>query len=111
MSGEETKNVEQVVEIPTPIFNYVLIKNPLFNIAQKFEKELSDLPPAEREAYMKEKVRPLFRKMEVLAVGETCTTIKKGDFVATTMENASQGIPFNNNQHVLIRETNFICKW
>lgn len=75
-------NEIQENRIPKPLFSEVLIKNPLTAaLADEVENTIKKLPASQKEAYLKENFKDMWKEIIVIATGSECRFIKPGDSV------------------------------
>lgn len=99
-------------KVPTPLFSNVMIKNPMQKaMTEALDKELNLLPEKDRNAVLEEKMKTMWGEVRILAVGDTCSTLKKGDSCVATPTAVTQSIPSPGGEYLFVPERAFIAKW
>lgn len=97
--------------LPKPLFNQIIVKNPLFGKVEEMRDELAKLPEKAKEQYIKENVLDIFDKVQVVAVGKSCTEIKENNVVMVGPDTIKLGIQLNQGEFVILRETSILAVW
>ena len=98
-------------KLPRPLFNQLILKNPLFGKVEEMRDELAKLPEKAKAEYIQENVLDIFDKVEVVAIGKSCAEVKEGDIVMVSPDTVKTGIQLNKGEYVIIRESNLLAIW
>ena len=102
----EERNEE--VALPKPMFDWVIVENPLTDI-KEVEAHAESLPPQDRPEYL-ESVMVRWDNLKVISVGPKVEWIKAGDTVKSTPDRAQGDIKMGES-HIMIKENAFIAIW
>lgn len=96
---------------PNPMYNYVVIRNPLHNMQEELKEKMTKLPPKEKEEFIRSTSKK-FSEVEVLATGPGVTheNMKPGARVMTTMIQVSNALGYGE-EFIYMRENEFIAIW
>lgn len=100
-------------KMPQPLWNDVLIANPMADRAktEEIEKTAKKLPQAERDEFVREHLASIWENVEILAVGSECRQLKTGDHVCGTPEAVTGGSPTPDGNYLFINERAFRGRW
>lgn len=100
----------QLEKTYSPLADYVLIKNPLKGKVEEIEKAHAQLPPAEREAFLRKHNRELFENIVILEVGPDVKNLQRGDIAISNPELLMRAFDIDDNEYVMARENCFFAK-
>ena len=98
---------------PNPLFNEVLIANPMGDEKSnaEIEKKAKKLPQAERDEFFRDHMASMWSKVEILKVGGDCRVLKSGDFVIGSPEAVTSASPTPDGNYLFLNERVFKGRW
>lgn len=97
---------------PKPLFNDVLIKNPLTaELAAEVENTISKLPASQKESYLKENFKDMWKEIIIIAAGPECRYLKSGDLVIPGPGLLESAVPTPDGKYLFIPERIFKGVW
>jgi len=96
-----------------PLGGYVLIENPLKRgLVDEIMQKAEQLPPKEREEYVKKYHREIFENIQVIEIGPDVPkgVLKPGDIVVTTPELLNRAYPIEAEDFLVVSYTSFFGK-
>jgi hypothetical protein len=101
------------IKMPEPLWNDVLIHNPMKDekANEEIEKKAKKLPQAERDEFYRKHMASLWENVEILAVGEEVRKLKVGDRVIGTPEAVTTAMPTPDGNFLFVSERAFKARW
>lgn len=96
---------------PDPMYNYVVIRNPLYKMQEELQEKMKKLPAKEKEEFIRSTSKK-FSAVEVLAVGPGVThqNLIPGAKIMTTMIQVSNALGYGE-EFIYMRENEFVAIW
>lgn len=98
--------------LPQPLYNQVLIANPLtVDNSLAIDEEAQKLPEDKRDEFLRNKMSEMWGVVTILAVGPECRGLSVDDRALGNSDVARTALVTPDRKYLIISETVFKAKW